>query len=190
MSVLIDERRLAPSASLAAIAAACLTISLFGFGGGIVWARRIAVERRGWLSEAEFLDIVSLSQFMPGPNVLGIAVCTGAKLRGAPGALAAVAGFLVLPWTVGLVLGVLCLEYAHTPLLRNVLGGISATAAGMLVATGIRLLLPQRRRPAAIVFAAAAVLLIAFSKLPLLLVVFTLAPLSIAAAAIWPVPAR
>jgi hypothetical protein len=86
MSVLIDQRRPAPSASLAAIAAACLTISLFGFGGGIVWARRIAVERRRWLSEAEFLDIVSLAQFMPGPNVLGIAVCTGTRLRGVAGA--------------------------------------------------------------------------------------------------------
>jgi hypothetical protein len=40
---------------------------------------------------------VSLCQFLPGPNIIGIAVCTGTKLRGAPGALAAIAGFLVLP---------------------------------------------------------------------------------------------
>jgi chromate transporter len=100
------------------------------FRRGIVWARRIAVERRGWLSEAEFLDIVSLCQFLPGPNIIGIAVCTGTKLRGGAGALAAAAGFLLIPWTAGMVLGVICLEYAHTPLLRNVLGEISATAPG------------------------------------------------------------
>ena len=184
MSVVLDDRRRSPRAPLAPIAAAFLIVSLFGFGGGIVWARRIAVERRGWLSEADFLDIVSLCQFLPGPNVVGIAVCVGARLRGLTGTLAALAGFLVIPWTAGLALGVLCLEYAHTPLLRNVLGGISATAAGLLAATGVRLLQPHRRHPVPIVFAALALASMAFSKLPLLVVLFTLAPLSIAISAL------
>ncbi|HJU19198.1 MAG TPA: chromate transporter [Stellaceae bacterium] len=119
-----------------------------------------------------------------------IAVCVGAKLRGAAGALAAIAGFLLIPGTAGLALGVICLEYVHTPLLRNILGGISATAAGLLVATGLRLFLPHRRRPATIIFAALALALMAFSKLPLLVVLFTLAPLSIAAAALFPAGGR
>src|SRR5215469_14157996 len=97
-------------APLGALAKAFLTVSLFGFGGGIVWARRIAVERRGWLDEHEFLDIISLTQFLPGPNIVGIAVCIAAKLRGGPGALAALAGFLVIPWSAGLSVGVVCLE--------------------------------------------------------------------------------
>jgi len=46
------------------------------------------------LSEEEFTDILSLCQFMPGPNVVGIAVCVGAKLRGLIGASAAVSGFV------------------------------------------------------------------------------------------------
>jgi chromate transporter len=189
MTAVAEEDR-SPRVKLAALAAAFLAVSLFGFGGGIVWARRIAVERRGWLSEAEFLDIVSLCQFLPGPNIVGIAVCTGARLRGAPGSLAALAGFLAIPWTLGLALGVACLEYAHTPLLRNILLGISATAAGLLVATGLRLLLSQRRQPAAIVFAALALVLMAFSKLPLLVVLLILAPLSIGSAALFPASGR
>lgn len=190
MSAAVDEAQLPPRVPLTALAAAFLTVSLFGFGGGIVWTRRIAVERRSWLGEAEFLDIVSLCQFMPGPNVVGIAVCVGARLRGAAGVLAALAGFLLIPWTAGLALGVICLEYAHTPLLRNILGGVSATAAGLLVATGLRLFLPHRRRPAAIVFAALALALMAFSKLPLPVVLFMLAPLSIATAALFPAGGR
>jgi chromate transporter len=170
-------------APLRAIAKAFLTVSVFGFGGGIVWARRIAVEQRGWLNDTEFLDIVSLCQFLPGPNIIGIAVCTGTKLRGAPGALAAIAGFLVLPWSVGLALGVLCLRYAQAPLLRHVLGGVSASAAGLLIATGLRLLLPHRRRPLTIGLAGLAVVLMAFSRLPLPLVLVALLPLSIALAA-------
>lgn len=191
MSAITDDPPSGPSrVPLSAIAVAFLTVSSFGFGGGIVWTRRIAVERRRWLSEVEFLDIVSLTQFLPGPNIVGIAVCIGTKLRGGAGALAAIAGFLLLPWSAGLMVGVICLEYAHTPLLRNVLGGISATAAGLLVATGVRLLLPHRRRPAAIIFAALALVLLAFSKLPLLAVLFVLAPASIAVAALFPAGAR
>ena len=79
---------------IAALFIAFLTVSLCGFGGGLVWAHRIAVEQRRWTSEQEFADIVSLCQFMPGPNMVGIAVCVGAKLRGCIGAAAALCGFI------------------------------------------------------------------------------------------------
>ena len=163
-----------------------LKVSLWGIGGGggLVWARRIAVEQARWISEEDFADIVSLTQFMPGPNVVGIAVCLGTKLRGWIGAIAAVAGFLVIPGVIGFSLGVLYLQHAHRPFLQNILGGVSAAAAGLLVATGIRMLMPHRRRPASLVFAALAFGLMAFSKLPLLIVLFGLTPLGIAVAAI------
>ena len=182
MSAVLPLRQPA-SAPLGAIAKAFLTVSVFGFGGGIVWARRVAVEQRSWLSDAEFLDIVSLCQFLPGPNIIGIAVCIGTKLRGASGALAAIAGFLVLPWSVGLALGVLCLRYAQAPLLRHVLGGVSAAAAGLLIATGLRLLRPHRRRPLTIGLAVLALVIMAFSRLPLPIVLIALLPLSIALSA-------
>jgi hypothetical protein len=105
-----------------ALFTAFLTISLCGVGGGsgIIWARRIAVETRRWVTDGEFADIVSLCQFMPGPNIIGIAVCVGAKMRGAIGAIAAICGFLVIPWTVGLALGLLSLQYANLIAVRNI----------------------------------------------------------------------
>lgn len=169
--------------SLAALFSSFLTLSLCGVGGGgIVLARQIAVDRRRWLSDRDFADIVSLCQFLPGPNIVGIAVCVGAKMRGAAGAVAALAGFIVIPWAVGLSLGVLLLRYAHLTVLKNILGGIAATAAGLLIATGVRLLRPHRRRPAALVFAGLAFALITFARLPLFAVLFGLVPFSIAAA--------
>ena len=185
-SIATSSRRV----TLAALFGEFLGVSLCAFGGGLVWARRAVVERRRWVSEAEFADILSLCQFMPGPNVVGIAVCVGAKLRGGIGAIAALCGFIIIPWGVGFALGALYLEYAHLTVLRNILGGISATAAGLLIATGARLLTTQHRRPAALFFAALAFGLMAFSKLPLLAVLFALAPLSIAVAAIGNAPAR
>jgi chromate transporter len=142
MTDVTQRQELGPAVSLAALFTAFLAVSLLGVGGGgIVWARRIAVEKRRWISDREFADIVSLCQFMPGPNIVGIAVCVGAKRRGAIGTIAALCGFLIIPWAIGLSVGLLCLEYAHLPILKNILGGIAATASGLLIATGIRLLL-------------------------------------------------
>jgi chromate transporter len=178
--------------TLPALFVAFLKVSLWGIGGGggLVWARRIAVEQARWISEQDFADIVSLTQFMPGPNVVGIAVCVGAKLRGWIGAIVAVAGFLVIPGVIGFSLGVLYLGHADRPFLQNILGGVSAAAAGLLIATGIRMLMPHRRRPAALIFAALAFGLMAFTKLPLLVVLFALTPISIAVAGIESARAR
>ena len=74
------------------------------------------------------------------------------------------------------------MSYAHTGRLQGILHGIAAAAAGLIIATGLRLLLPHRRRPVALAFAALAFAGLAIAKLPLLIVVLGLAPLSIAAA--------
>jgi chromate transporter len=183
MVVAFEQPAPVAGVTLAALFGEFLRASLCGFGGGPVWVRHGVVERRRWLSDAEFADILGLCQFMPGPNVVGISVCVGEKLRGGAGALAALAGFLVIPWIIGLTAGVLLLDYAHLPLLRHILGGVSAAAAGLLIATGVKFLLPHRRRPAALFFAAVAFGLMTFGRLPLVVVLFSLAPLSIAAAA-------
>jgi chromate transporter len=167
---------------LSAIFIACLKVSLYGVGGGggLVWARRIAVEQRRWISDQDFADIVSLCQFMPGPNIVGIATCIGARLRGLVGAVSAVAGFLLIPWTIGFAFGLLCLQYARHPVIQHALSGTARVAAGLLIATGIGMLLPHRTRPAAIFFAAAGFALMVFAKLPLLIVLLGVAPISIA----------
>jgi chromate transporter len=161
----------------------CLKISLCGFGGGLVWARRVVVEQRGWMDEQEFAETLTLCQLMPGPNIIGITVCTGAKLRGAIGAATAVAGFLVVPWTLGLSIGSLVLRHAGLAALHGVLGGLSAAAAGLLIGTGLRLLNAYRSRWSTLLFAGLAFAGMAFTRLPLPLVLIALAPLSLAAAA-------
>jgi chromate transporter len=169
----------APTVSLDALFFAFLKVAFCGLGSGVVWARRIAVEQSRWVNEEEFADILSLCQFMPGPNVVGIAVCVGAKVRGLAGAIAAACGFVFLPLTVGLLVGVLYLEHAHLPVLQKILAGVSSAAAGLLIATGIRMLIPHRRRPQAWIVAASALGGIAFAKLPLFIVLLGATLLSI-----------
>jgi chromate transporter len=182
MSHALEERSPHERVTLGALFIGFLKVSLCGFGGGLVWARRIVVEQKRWMDEQEFAETLTLCQLMPGPNIVGITVCVGSKLRGTIGAITAVAGFILLPWTVGLSLGALYLQHAHLAVLRNILGGVSAAAAGLLIATGIRLLMPHRGRRTALLFAALAFAGMAFTKLPLLVVLLGLAPLSIAVA--------
>jgi chromate transporter len=167
---------------LSALIIGFLKVSLCGFGGGLVWAHRVVVEQRRWMDEQEFAETLTLCQLMPGPNIVGIAVCVGAKLRGAIGAVSAVAGFILAPWTVGLVVGGVVLQFAEIAVLQNILGGLSASAAGLLIGTGLRLLTPHRNRRTALLFAGLAFAGMAFTRLPLPMVLFALAPISIAVA--------
>ena len=190
MSSAPNEVEARPPSTLGALFLAFLKVSMYGFGGPVVWVRRIIVDERRWLNDRDFADLLSFCQFMPGPNVVSMTVCIGAKFRGPAGALAALAGFILIPWTVGFALGTLLLSYAQMPLLQGILHGIAAAAAGLLIATGIRLLLPHRHRPIALVFAALAFAGLALAQLPLLVVVVGLVPLSIALARPDGVPAR
>src|SRR5439155_2483013 len=127
-------------------------------------ARRTVVDQQRWLDDQEFAEILTLCQLMPGPNIVGITLCVGSRLRGPLGAVSAVAGFILLPWTLGLLLGGLLLQYAHLPVLQNILGWLSAAAAGLMIATGSLLLLPHLNRRSTSLFVAFAFSFLAFCK--------------------------
>jgi chromate transporter len=168
--------------TLGALFAGFLKAALCGFGGGLlVWTRRVIVEERHWMSEAEFADTLSLCQFLPGANFANLSVCVGSKFRGPLGAVAAFSDLTLAPLTIALFLGIEYLRVAHFALVQRVLGGVSGAAAGLVIATGIRMLAPQRRRPAALLFAGLAFSGIVFTRLPLPAVLLGLAPFSIGA---------
>jgi len=168
--------------TLQALFFAFLEVSLCAVGGALVWARRMTVEKRRWLSDQEFAEILSFCQFLPGPNVVSVTVCIGAKFRGVAGALAALSGFVVIPSTVGFALGAVLLGLAHSAAVQGMLRGIAAAAAGLIIGTAVRLLAPHRRRPAALLFAALAFAGLALARLPLLWLVAVLVPFSFIAA--------
>ena len=75
------------------------------------------------------------------------------------------------------------LRHAHLVVIRNILRGVSAATTGLLIATGTRMLAPHRHHLKAMVVAALAVGDIGFARPSLLVVLFSLAPLSIAVTA-------
>lgn len=74
-------------------------IGLFTFGGGyamIPLIQREVIDRKGWIAEGDFLDLLTVAQSAPGPISLNTSVFVGYKMRGYAGALAAIFG-VVLP---------------------------------------------------------------------------------------------
>src|SRR5258708_23136533 len=77
-----------------------LSIALSGFGGTLVFARRILVERRRWLTDREFTETLSLCQFLPGPNICNMSVRVGARFQGALGSIVALLGLTLVPFLI------------------------------------------------------------------------------------------
>ena len=114
-------------------------ITLSAFGGAIFWTRRGLVERQRWLTEREFVDLLTLGQLLPGPNVLNLTVMVGYRFAGLTGAAASVAGFLGWPCLVVIGMGILYQHYGALPQVQQMLTGMSSVAAGLLLATVIKL---------------------------------------------------
>jgi len=153
-----------------------LEVGMLGFGGVLPLARRMIVERRRWLSPAEFTDLLALCQFLPGPNVVNLSVALGGRLRGPAGALAALAGLLGGPVLAVIALGAVYGRFAHVPEVARALDGLASTAAGLVLATALRIAAPLRHRPGGVAVALAALLGVALLRLPLPLVLVVVAP--------------
>lgn len=114
-------------------------IALASFGGGLsAWSREVLVVQKRWLGEAEFLSAMTMCRILPGANQVNMAVFAGTKMRGLPGAVAAVAGLCVLPMVFVLVMAFVYFRFKEVPAVKGVLHGASAAAVGLTVAMVIQ----------------------------------------------------
>ena len=171
-----------PSVSRSALFFGFLKIGLSGFGGVLPFARRMIVDERRWLSEFEFLDVLSLSQFLPGPNIVNVSIIIGRRFCGVIGSIAACTGLMLMPLAIVLALATLYEQVAHVEAVRSAVSGVSASASGLILATALKLARPLRQKPWQIGICVLAFVGIALLRAPLLWVLAMLCPLSIAIA--------
>jgi len=149
-----------------------------GFGGVMPWARRMIVERRRWLSAAEFTDMLGLCQFLPGGNIMNVAVALGARFHGAAGAVVAFVGLMAAPVGVVIALGAVYDRYGELPAVRHGFAGLAAAAAAMVLANALKIAAPLRRQPLGIAIAVLTFVAIAALRLPLPPVLLAMVALS------------
>jgi chromate transporter len=155
-------------------------VGIQGFGGVLPFARRMLVEQHRWLTEREFTEVLSLSQFLPGPNIINVAIIVGNRFRGPLGSLAASVGLMLMPFIIVLVLAALYARFAGIERVRGATTGVSAAATGLIIALGFRMAGPMRRIPWQIVVAMLAFVTIAVLRVPLLWALAAIAPASVA----------
>lgn len=156
-------------------------IGLTSFGGGMsAWMLRDFVQRRPWLTEGEFFNGVAVAQALPGINVVNMAIWFGHYWRGGLGAVAACMGIAVLPFFTALLILNIFDHLAQLHAVTLALAGVAAVAVGLSFNMGIRALRHGARKPLPAAFALVTFGALYFVKVPLYIVVLTLAPLSIA----------
>jgi chromate transporter len=122
-------------------------LALQGFGGVVAVVQRELVEKKQWLTREEFVEDWAVAQILPGPNVVNLSLMIGDRYFGLAGAMLALSGMLFFPLLVALFLMLLYSGVAEQPHIQGALRGMGAVTAGLITATGIKLLPALRLNP-------------------------------------------
>src|SRR4051794_8209150 len=166
---------------LAELFVAFAKMSLAGFGGVLVWARRGIVDQHRWMTAEEFNETFALCHFLPGPNIVNLSVVFGSRFRGVAGGIAAFAGLVGPPMVIATILAALYARYGEIDALRRILAGVSCAAVGLLIAVVFKMMMPliKKRDALGLVILLAVFVAIGLVRLPLQAVLLVAIPLSL-----------
>ncbi len=153
-----------------------LKIGLFTFGGGYAMIGIIEqeiVDRRGWISKREFLDLLTLAQSIPGPIALNTAAFVGYKTRGYRGTLVSLAGIVVPSFTVILLVALFFDAIRDNHYVEAAFKAMRPVVVALIIAPTISLM-RGLSVPMIIVGVACLALFITFNLSPLVLIAATI----------------
>lgn len=152
------------------------TIGVLGFGGVAVMARHVIVEKKQWLTEKEYATVLGMGQVLPGANVVNASVVIGDRFQGIKGSLVSVFAIMILPILILIVLASLYSRFSEIPAVSIALNGAGAAAAGMVIATGLKMALKLKPGLAGWLIIGIAIGAILILRWPLVYVVLALIP--------------
>ena len=129
----------ATKASVLQIFIAFLIIGSTSFGGAVPYLREHLVTRRNWLDDKSFVELLSISQSLPGLNATNMAILVGDRLGGPAGALAGVVGMCLPGAIIMFVVGVLYREHGDSAWSTAALKGVAAASVGLVLSTVVQL---------------------------------------------------
>lgn len=121
-----------------------LKIGLFSFGGGyaaIPLIEDIIVNTNGWLTTAEFTDLITISQMTPGPISVNSATFVGLNIAGFWGAFFATLGNLTPSFVIVTFIAWLYMKYESINTLQDVLKVLQPAVIAMIAAAGVSLMI-------------------------------------------------
>jgi chromate transporter len=163
------------------IFAAFLMIGATSIGGGLVaYLRRGLVAKRGWVDDPTFVQMLAISEALPGLNATNIAILAGDRLRGAKGAVAAILGICLPGALIMLAAAIVYGAHGDRPVVAAILATIAAAAVGLTFAVTVQLGQNLLKHVSDFAFAALTVLLVHWLHVSILV-----ALLGVGALAIW-----
>jgi chromate transporter len=119
-----------------------LGLGTWGFGGPIAtvgYMQRDLVERRHWMTRADFVDGVALGQTMPGPLAAQVAMWVGYLRRGTFGALAVAAAFIAPSFLLVLAVAAIYRRYSGLPIVQSLFYGIAPVVVAIIAVAAWKL---------------------------------------------------
>lgn len=117
-----------------------LIIGATSFGGGVVaYLRSGLVTKRKWVNDKEFVEMLAISQTLPGLNATNMAILVGDRLRGAMGSIAAIIGVCLPGAAYMYITAILYHLHGDRLLVTAALKGVAAAAVGLILATAVQL---------------------------------------------------
>lgn len=159
---------------LAAIFFTMAKIGLFTFGGGwsiIVQMQNEFVDRRGWMSEEQIIDYMSLAKSFPGIMIINMSVFSGYAMAGIPGAVSAAFG-LSMP----AIMAIAIVTYFYDSLKQNVyvariLNGVRSVVIPIIVSACLRMKETALKGRSAVVIVLISVVVCTFTKINKIIVI-------------------
>jgi chromate transporter len=171
--------------SLLSIAIVFFGMGALSFGGGMTgWVYRTVVLKHGWLTNAEFIQALTVAQTLPGGTVANLTAYVCNRLRGIAGAAVGLFFLLLTPAISVVVLFIFYQQISQYPIVGVALEGVAAGAVGLLILMAWKTGAELKGNVVGLVFLAATFVGVGVLKLNLLVVVLCLAPISVALA--WP----
>jgi chromate transporter len=153
------------------------SVGISGFGGVLPYARHMMVDKRRWVTDREFTELLSAGQLLPGPNIVNVSIILGQRFCGWRGAVAGPLGLMALPLLLFLVLAVTYRQFSDIAWVERMFRGTAAASAGLVIATAWKLLRAMPQAAWGYVLMLAAGLAVGWGRFPIPYVVMTLAPI-------------
>ena len=116
-----------------------LTIGATSFGGAVPYLRASLVTKRQWLGDKEFVELLSISQSLPGLNATNMAILVGQKLRGGWGATLATIGMCLPGSLLMFAVGIVYRSHGDHAWATWALKGVAAASVGLVLSTVVQL---------------------------------------------------
>jgi chromate transporter len=176
----IADPAMKPRVSLAEIALVHARIGMVAFGGGMsgLFYREVVINK-GWMTEEEFLSGLAICQIIPGVNIGNLTVYIGQQLRGALGALVALAALLTGPFFFVIGVGMIYDRLRDYDAVIAALAGVTAAAMGMLMLVVVKGSLRASRTDGGLLIITSVAMAIGVLRWPMIPVLLVAAPVSI-----------